>query len=230
MQHSATEPGSQAIGPLALRKGVGVLGMSFPFILSFGALILFSTGIQTSISSYYHTGMGDVFVGTLCAIGVFMLAYRGYKGIDHIAGNLACFFAIGVALFPTNPPGDATKLEEIIGVVHVVFAALFFLTLAFFSLFLFTKTDLTKKPSPRKRLRNQIYRACGYAIVASILLIAIQAVLSSETKQVLSAYNPVYWLESLAVVAFGISWFVKAETMFRDDTRPLHRVAANRPD
>ena len=56
---------------LTLRKAVGFLGIAFPFVLSLGALILFQTGIQSSISSYYHTYMRDVFVGTLCVIGFF---------------------------------------------------------------------------------------------------------------------------------------------------------------
>ena len=56
---------------LALRKAIGLLGIVFPFVVSLGALVLFQTAIQSSISSYYHTGMRDVFVGTLCAIVFF---------------------------------------------------------------------------------------------------------------------------------------------------------------
>jgi hypothetical protein len=37
---------------LELRKTIGLLGIAFPFVLSLGALILFQTGIQSSISSY----------------------------------------------------------------------------------------------------------------------------------------------------------------------------------
>ena len=70
---------------LTLRKTIGILGTSFPFVLYLGALIIFRTGIQSSISSYYHTGMGDVFVGTLCVIGFFLLSYKGYKRIDNVA-------------------------------------------------------------------------------------------------------------------------------------------------
>jgi hypothetical protein len=35
-----------------------------------------------------------------------------------------------------------------------------------------------------------------------------------------TAVKPVFWLESLALWAFGISWFVKGETLFRDPERP----------
>ncbi len=117
---------------LALRKAIGLLGIAFPFVLSLGALILFQTGIQSSLSSYYHTGMRDVFVGTLCVIGFFLLSYKGYERSDDIAGDLACVFAVGVALFPITPDGVAASGAHLIGYVHLACAALFFLTLIYF--------------------------------------------------------------------------------------------------
>ena len=98
---------------LTLRRVVGALGVLLPPTLFFGALILSSTGLQESISHYYGTVMRGVFVGVLFAIGVFLYSYIGYEPSDdkkrfepsdNIAGNLACFFALGVALFPTNSP------------------------------------------------------------------------------------------------------------------------------
>ena len=78
---------------LALRKAIGLLAIAFPFVVSLGALILFQTGIQSSVSSCYHTGMRDVFVGTLCAIGFFLLSYKGYERSDDIAGAKRCGLA-----------------------------------------------------------------------------------------------------------------------------------------
>jgi len=65
------------ISYLSLRKAIGFLGILLPFVLYFGALIIFGTGLQTSISGYYHTGMRDVYVGTLCVIGFFLFSYKG---------------------------------------------------------------------------------------------------------------------------------------------------------
>ncbi len=217
MKHPTRDPSSLVIGYLTLRKAIGLLGTSLPFVLSLGAFLLFNTGIQASMSSYYHTGRRDVFVGTLCAIGIFMLSYRGYERQDDVADDLACVFAVGVALFPTTLREDLTTLDTI-GALHLVFAALLFLTLAYFSLFLFTKTDPTKTPTRRKRQRNQVYRTCGYTLVASIALILLLTFLPLEIKQALSPYHPVYWLESLAVVGFGISWLTKGEAMLGDKT------------
>lgn len=208
---------SLAFSYLALRKIVGLLGIAYPFVLALGALILFGTGIQSSISSYYHTGMGDVFVGTLCVIGVFMLVYKGHARSDDIAGDLACLFAVGVALFPIAPEGETSSAAQLIGYVHHVFAGLFFLTLICFSLFLFTKTDPKKTPSRRKLQRNRVYRACGYTMVVCIALIGVYAILPETTASSLEAYKPIYWLEAVAVVAFGISWFTKGEAILKDD-------------
>lgn len=41
---------------LGLRKAVGILGTALPFVLAFGKILLEGPGIQSSISSYYHTG------------------------------------------------------------------------------------------------------------------------------------------------------------------------------
>ncbi|MFC1552065.1 DUF998 domain-containing protein [Candidatus Latescibacterota bacterium] len=201
---------------LELRKTIGLLGIAFPFILSLGALILFQTGIQETMSSYYHTGMRDVFVGTLCVIGFFLLSYKGYERSDDIAGDLACVFAVGIALFPTTPEVAATSSDRIIGYVHLGFATLYFLTLIYFSLFLFIKTDPQKTPSNRKLQRNKIYRICGYTMGICILLIAIFFLLPHTLTSHLNAYKPVFWLESLAVLAFGISWFTKGQAILKD--------------
>lgn len=198
------------------RKTIGILGIGLPFVVSLGAMILFQTGIQSSISSYYHTPMRDVFVGTLFAIGFFLLSYRGYERTDDIAGDLAFVFAIGMALFPTAPDGAVSDAARIVGNVHVVFAALFFSTLIYFSLFLFTKTDEKKKPTERKLMRNEVYQACGYTMAISLLLIAVYYRLPAEWASLLVQYKPVFWLESLAILAFGASWFTKSEALLKD--------------
>jgi hypothetical protein len=106
----------------------------------------------------------------------------------------------------------------VIGVIHFIFSGLFFITLAYFSLGLFTKTDPTRTPTPQKLMRNRVYVVCGYTILAAIALIAIYIVLPSEIRTYLDQIKPVFWLESIAVVAFGISWLVKGEAILQDET------------
>src|SRR2546423_1519045 len=79
------------ISYLGLRKAVGIIGCCLPFVLILGAFRQ-SHGFQPSLSSYYYTNMGDVFVGGLCAIGIFLMSCRGYDHRDALAGHLACLF------------------------------------------------------------------------------------------------------------------------------------------
>ncbi|HEX2712002.1 MAG TPA: hypothetical protein VHM88_07240, partial [Candidatus Acidoferrales bacterium] len=78
-----------------------------------------------------------------------------------------------MALFPTTPLIRATSRDHLIGAVHLSFAALLFLTLAYFSIVLFTETDPHKKPTRQKLQRNTVYRICGYTILACIFLVVV---------------------------------------------------------
>ena len=61
-----------------LQQIVGVIAVLLPFALLIGNKALSGDELESSISAYYHTPMGDVFVGALCALGVFFLSYN-YK-------------------------------------------------------------------------------------------------------------------------------------------------------
>ncbi len=199
---------------LGMRTAVGVIGCALPFVLAFGKMLLQGRGIEGSISYYYYTDMRGVFVGSLCAMGVFLGSTRGYDRRDEIAGRLACAFSIGVALFPTMPYTNVTSQEEVIGIVHLSCAGLLFLTLAYFCLALFTQSDPGKNPTAQKLQRNTVYRVCGYAILASILLIVV--VVLPPVHALVWRLTPVFWLESTAVISFGVSWLTKGETILKD--------------
>jgi len=190
---------------LALRKAVGWISILLPFTLMLGVFLIFDRPIiQASISHYYYTGMRDVFVGAICAIALFMFFYSGYDKWDDLAGNMAGFFAVGAAWFPTSEAGPSNW----IGIIHFVCAACFFLTLAAFSLFLFTQ----KGPSPtrEKKIRNIIYISCGLIMIACLIAILIyHTFIDSESSFV-------FWAETLALVVFGVSWLTKGGTLYPD--------------
>lgn len=208
---------SLVISYLSLRKAVGIIGFALPFVLAIGTIVVQDKGIQPSISAYYYTDLRNIFVGSLCAIGVFLMSTRGYPEPkltaslpkDHIAGILASIFAIGVAFFPTTP---AHEHPTVIGGIHLTFAALLFLTLAYFCLKLFTRT--AGNPTRQKLKRNIVYRVSGYTILASILLIAVAAI--PLINAVVEHLNPRFWLESLAILAFAVAWLTKGEVILKD--------------
>jgi hypothetical protein len=205
---------SLVISYLALRRAVGIIGFALPFVLAFGKMFLQGPGIEGSISCYYYTEMRNVFVGSLCAIGVFLMSTRGYDLRDEIAGRLACVFAIGVAMLPTRPCNGTLPQCSFIPILHRSLAALLFLTLAYFCLALFTETDPSKNPTPQKLQRNVVYRVSGYSIVACILLIGIVSL--PAVNVAVGRFDPIFWLESVAVLAFGSAWLVKGETILKD--------------
>ncbi|MFC2151832.1 DUF998 domain-containing protein [Bacteroidota bacterium] len=196
-----------------LRRAVGVLGITFPIILVIGSIALDKENhILNSISSYYHTSMGNGFVGIMCAVSLFMFSYLGHDYKDNIAGHLAGLFALGIAFFPNNTIDPSTLINKL----HLTSALLFFSVLIYFSLALFTKSDQPKPYSVQKRNRNRIYKICGYTMACSILLIALYMALLKGKFPGLDNLEPVFWLESLALLAFGISWLTKGQVIYKD--------------
>jgi hypothetical protein len=211
------------ISYLGLRRGIGLVGTALPFVLALGGLLSGLPGLEPSISAYYHTPMRDVFVGSLCAIAVFLASYRGPERADDLLGDVACASAIGVALLPTTP-ADPTPAERLVGALHYASAAVFFLSLAAFCLWLFRKTSPARAPTARKLQRNRVYTVCGWVILGCMAGILL-------AKQVLPAawvdrLAVVFWLEAAAVLAFGVSWLVKGELLLADETAPHGALAA----
>lgn len=200
---------------LALRKAVGIVGFALPFSLGLGGFLLSRQGLQITMSDYYYTGMRNVFVASLCSIGIFLMSTRGYDLSDEITGRLAAIFAVGIALFPTTPSAGVTQRAKAIGAIHLSCAALFYLTVALISICLFTKTAAENNPTPQKLRRNMIYRSSGFAILGCLL--AILAVELLPNKSSFEKFAPVFWLESIASTAFGVSWLTKGETILKDE-------------
>ena len=203
---------------LTLRKFVGLIGILLPFALVIIHRLLVGRAVlRGSISGYYYTDVRGILVGSLCAIGVFLFAYRGYDNWDNInwdnvLTNAAGVFAVGVALFPTAPVNPSHRAKEI-GYVHLTCAALLFAVLAVISFWLFTRTDRVIGRTKQKKIRDLIYRGCGIVIAVCLVLVPIESLVIGAPIQ---GIHPLFWLEAIAVVAFGISWLVKGDTIFKD--------------
>jgi hypothetical protein len=163
--------------------------------------------------------MGDLYVGTLSAVAMFLISYKGYNKTDHIATNLAGLFALGSAYFATSSNPDVSCVVRFLPdlqwriVIHYISSALFFLTLAFISIFLFTKSK--GNSTSQKKTRNVIFRVCGIIMIATLAFIFVYK-LSGWMQLNIGKYKPVFWLEWLALWAFGTSWLVKGEVLFAD--------------
>lgn len=200
-------PTNELVSYLTLRRVIGILGILLPVLLGFGCVLLDGCdGILDSISAYYGSGVRDILVGILFTVGWFLFSYKGYERADDRAGDLGCIFALGVALFPV------TSQSWLIRTVHYVSASALFLVLTYFSICLFTKTGDT--PTPKKKARNKVYVTCGVIMLICIVLIPLHKIFWAGSA--LAAFRPVFWLESLALWAFGISWMTKGEMLLTD--------------
>ncbi|WP_117208613.1 DUF998 domain-containing protein [Allorhizocola rhizosphaerae] len=199
-----------------LRVGVGAIGIALPFVVTIGhALQVGRPELLSSISGAYHTGMRDIFVGSLCAVGVFLIFYR-YTRLDDILGTIAGLAAICVAMFPTSVPGQqllVTAAGGPVGAIHGIAAAVLFLCMVCFCFFLFPRSVLPHAMTEQKKTRNVIYYVCGAAILLGLGLAALgHAFLPDD---VIGRVRPMLWGESVAVLAFGVAWLFKSNTIFR---------------
>ncbi len=206
-----------------LRKSIGFAGIAMPFFMAFGVIIFSDcTEIQRSISAYYHTVMRDVFLAIISAFSFFLYSYRGYDRMDNILTKAASVCAIGLALSPTTyrvvesctcEPGFGFAFSQIF---HLIFAISFFLILTYISLFQFTKTHEDKPMTKRKKVRNMVYRICGYVMLGCVVGVALYWLCESKGWGNFEQYKPIFYFESLALIAFGFSWLVKGEVILQD--------------
>lgn len=204
----------------ALRTLIGVLGMALPFILVLMAWLVTGLPLQESISIYYYSNMGTFLTGILFTVGFFLVSYKGYNLIDHLVTTVTGIAGMGVASFPCFNilfEGERVGIFQLpirsSDIFHLISAGLFFFLLAMNSLFLFTQTD-GQGDLERKQKRNAVYIACGCVILAALggLLFSMLFI----PKAVTDRFHVVILLETVCLLAFGISWLTKGEAFLPD--------------
>ena len=222
-----------------MRMLVGMLGISLPFTLLIGNTIINELGLlnndslilrecqkfyhpqsnfKDSISDYYYTTVGELFVGTLCAVAFFMFSYRGYPKkagefmpSDSFMTNLAGICALGVAIFPTSQTGclsdnlRAFISSTSIGYIHYSFATVFFVSLSIMSLVNFRRTYAVEKFGTMPS--HNFYKYCGIGILVSIAIIAIYSF--TPLHESLKNIPVVFIFETTSLLFFGASWIKK---------------------
>lgn len=69
----------------------------------------------------------------------------------------------------------------------------------------------------QKKKRNMVYYICGGAMTVSLFLTLAYMWLLPDVRPGLQELNPVMWLESVTLFAFGISWVTKGQLFFKDE-------------
>lgn len=206
---------------LLLRRLIGIFAFLLPPACLLLGYLFSQLPLQQSLSYYYYTNVRDLFIGTLICVAVFLITYKCYSRLDHIITTICGIACLGVAFFPSysikesvEPVGIFHLIPVVSNKVHFACAALFFILLAFNSLFLFTRTSKTKAATKYKRSRNRIYIGCGITILVS--LVTMLVIFLAVADDIIIKYKIIFIVETIMLVSFGISWLVKGETLFKD--------------
>jgi hypothetical protein len=69
----------------------------------------------------------------------------------------------------------------------------------------------------QKKKRNVVYYICGGVMTVSLILILAYMWFLGNLYPGLKRLDPIFWLESILMFSFGISWLTKGQLLFRDD-------------
>jgi len=178
-----------------LRFGVGVIGTLLPIALIVGNRALGSTVIiPASMSGSYYTGTRNLFVGSLCALGVFLIFYR-HTVLQDLCTSFAGVCAVIVAFAPTAPAPPKTE-PAWINYLHLSAAGALLFTLGVFCLVVFRQSE-----------HGSLYLICGVLVLVSVGVGAYTAIRPTSWS---TGWPSLYMFEAIAVFSFGIAWIAAA--------------------
>lgn len=199
----------------ALRVGIAIIGAALPVVLWLGGLLGEGDPLRGSMSAYYHSGMRDVFVGALIAIGAFLYLYKGFSTAENVALNVAGIMAVGVALFPT---ADVGAPRGTVSTLHGVFAVVFFAAIAYVALTRATDTLSLIRDTDKAESLRRVYRTLGVLMIASP---AIAVVLSFTLRPGAPWGSIVFFVEAAGVWVFAAYWLAKSLEVRETDAERL---------
>jgi hypothetical protein len=198
----------------SLRFGMILMAAATPVVVVVWGYA-FGVDWQDSISAYYFAPYGSEsvysiypgrvpFVGILFALGAFLYLYKGFSKREDVALNLAGLFALGVALCPMY---TQTGYIPFSNVLHVTFAVLLFLCMAYTAIFC-TGDTLQWIADPKRRARYQAaYRIIGW-FMGLFPLVGLALALSFNAVE-----RHVFWIEAAGIWAFAAYWLTKSREL-----------------
>jgi hypothetical protein len=238
-----TEENNLVMSYHRMRRWVGYLGLGLPFALVIGDWLFHNLKIyqnpnlmqmcqgnytstnhsRDSISEYFYTPMGELFVGTLCAVAFFLFLYKGYKKRhgelmpgDSFMTNFAGICALLVAIFPMDIEHCTTDnfrtfiSHKPVGYIHYGAAVLFFVSLGIMCLVNFRRTDTVANFGTKAS--HNFYKGCGIGIFASLILILLfKLVPFLNNWATTHDFEYLFWFETTSLLFFGSSWLKKGQ-------------------
>ncbi|WP_060877805.1 hypothetical protein, partial [Streptomyces scabiei] len=221
---AASKKDQDARTVMRLRLGVGIIGVLLPLALPAGnwiaARLTGGDGGDAwpgSMSGSYHTSTRDLFVGGLCALGIFLVVYR-FNRFHDVLGTVAGLCALGVALFPTAPGSGGDAGQQTVSVLHQVLAVALLTAMAAFCLFMHGAPGIKERSYVRRP-----YLVAGVLILVFMALAAVAAATGVGEDWTIT---PLYLCEWLSVWSFGFAWTGAALSLAADiDRLPRTRAA-----
>jgi len=194
------------------RRGMALLAAAFPVIFLTSSFVLDRTTFQTSISAYYWTLdlERNIFVGFLCAIGVFLLLYKGYNWFEDRVLDVAGVSAVGIAFFPMDKLGDCTSSGTS---AHGVFAVIFFACISIICIFMSKHSLKDIYDLHRLVIFRRAYRWCSGIMIGSVTVAVLSRLLPEEYVLFLCQKSLIFWVEAFGVWAFSAFWYIKTREL-----------------
>jgi hypothetical protein len=219
---------------MTLRNMIGFSGFLLPLYLIIFTIVTPNAGdlaVQGSMSDYYWTSSGDVFVLVLCTPCVFLFAYAGYNWKERLLCYLAAIGGFGVAFDPTkwkeackislhstDPDRNIIMFPGTEIEIHFIFAGLFLICLAIMSIKFFplTTPGETVQKGTKKAKRNRIYKICGWIMIASVVGCILEEIFYDQIVAQFGKQPIIFLFEAIALFAFSTTWLTKGETLYPD--------------
>ena len=196
---------------LRIRNLCGLLGILLPWIALFASAIKPDKhpGWWWSISATYYQAP-EALIGVLVPASIVLMSYIGYNRADNIITTLNGLFGLGIVLFPCKvdwiasgtPVGFFQLPIEFSHTLHSCCAVAFFLCAAINILCQFTRHGTTM--TEQKKVRNTIYRICGWGMIGLLAVLVLVVTLVSQGWWVMI-------IEILLLHLYGFAWLVKGE-------------------
>jgi hypothetical protein len=213
---------------LALRQGLGILGLSLPILV----WVFNDFDLKPSISHFYYSSSSVIFTGFMFTFGICLIFYPGrddkdVRVSDNLMTTIGGIGAILTALIPTafcSDCGDCSIIitDELshfckgqglttqylhnngfVGAIHLICAAVFLVLMGYMSWARFTKGKTSYK-------MKWFYRFCAIMVWVSLLILGIEFATGMHWTE----YD-VFIFECVALGFFGIAWLVKGKTFQR---------------
>lgn len=196
------------------RQIVGWLGIWLPLVVY---IVLFAAGGPSrpleSLSHYYHTWAQVPFVLIVGFMGLYLLLYKGEEGLDFMLSSFAGLGAFVLAWAPTSPICDHTAASWVITqntksslleCLHLGGAGVFLVCLSFILFFFFPRFgQVTTR-------QKWFYRSCAVVMWVAFLVVLLgESILGDD---VYLKYSLTFWMECIAIWAFGWAWLIKGRT------------------